>query len=83
MTIGALVAFNMLAGRVSGPLVQMVTMVHEYQEVALAVKMLGEVMNQKPEREGNREGLAAGTRRARSNSRTFRSATARRRAGAR
>ncbi len=46
MTIGALVAFNMLAGRVSGPLVQMVTMVHEYQEVALSVKMLGEVMNQ-------------------------------------
>jgi ATP-binding cassette, subfamily B, bacterial HlyB/CyaB len=57
MTVGALVAFNMLAGRVSGPLVQMVTMVHEYQEVALAVKMLGEVMNQRPEREGKKEGL--------------------------
>ena len=57
MTIGALVAFNMLAGRVSGPLVQMVTMVHEYQEVALAVQMLAEVMNQKPEREGKRDGL--------------------------
>ncbi|MGC1464485.1 MAG: peptidase domain-containing ABC transporter [Pseudolabrys sp.] len=57
MTIGALVAFNMLAGRVSGPLLQMVTMVHEYQEVALAVKMLGEVMNKKPEREGKRDGL--------------------------
>jgi ATP-binding cassette subfamily B protein len=57
MTIGALVAFNMLAGRVSGPLLQMVTMVHEYQEVALAVKMLGEVMNQKPERDDGREGL--------------------------
>jgi ATP-binding cassette subfamily B protein len=57
LTIGALVAFNMLASRVSGPLVQMVTMVHEYQEVALAVQMLGEVMNQKPEREGKRDGL--------------------------
>jgi ATP-binding cassette subfamily B protein len=57
MTIGALVAFNMLAGRVSGPLVQMVTMVHEYQEVALAVKMLGEVMNQQEERGGKRDGL--------------------------
>jgi ABC-type protease/lipase transport system fused ATPase/permease subunit len=32
MTVGALVAFNMLAGRVSGPLVHIVTMVHEYQE---------------------------------------------------
>lgn len=57
MTIGALVAFNMLAGRVSGPLVQMVTMVHEYQEVALAVRMLGEVMNKELERDGHREGL--------------------------
>lgn len=57
MTIGGLVAFNMLAGRVSGPLVQLVTMVHEYQEVALAVKMLGEVMNQKPERDGKKDGL--------------------------
>ena len=57
MTVGALVAFNMLAGRVSGPLVQMVTMVHEYQEVALAVQMLAEVMNQPPEREGKRDGL--------------------------
>lgn len=57
MTIGALVAFNMLAGRVSGPLVQIVTMVHEYQEVALSVRMLGEVMNQRVERDGRTDGL--------------------------
>jgi subfamily B ATP-binding cassette protein HlyB/CyaB len=57
MTIGALVAFNMLAGRVSGPLVQIVTMVHEYQEVALSVRMLGEVMNQRPEQYGRGRGL--------------------------
>jgi ATP-binding cassette subfamily B protein len=57
MTIGALVAFNMLAGRVSGPLVQIVTMVHEYQEVALSVRMLGEIMNQRPEQHGRGRGL--------------------------
>jgi subfamily B ATP-binding cassette protein HlyB/CyaB len=57
MTIGALVAFNMLAGRVSGPLVQIVTMVHEYQEIALSVRMLGEVMNQRVERDGRTDGL--------------------------
>lgn len=57
LSVGALVAFNMLAGRVSGPLVQMTTMAHEYQEVALAIKMLGEVMNQQPERDAAREGL--------------------------
>lgn len=57
MTVGALVAFNMLAGRVSGPLVQMLTMAHEYQEVALSVRMLGEVMNRAPEAEGPSRGL--------------------------
>ena len=57
MTVGALIAFNMLAGRVSGPLVQIVTMVHEYQEVALSVRRLGEVMNQKVERSGRSDGL--------------------------
>ncbi|PTM96259.1 peptidase domain-containing ABC transporter [Mycoplana dimorpha] len=57
MTIGALVAFNMLAGRVSGPLVQIVTMVHEYQEVALSVRMLGEIMNQRREQSGRGRGM--------------------------
>ena len=57
MTVGALIAFNMLAGRVSAPLVQIVTMVHEYQEIAIAVQMLGEVMNQRPERDHARPGL--------------------------
>ncbi len=57
MTVGALVAFNMLAGRVSGPLVQIVTMVHEYQEVALSVRMLGEIMNQRPEQFGRGRGI--------------------------
>lgn len=57
MTVGALVAFNMLAGRVSGPLVQILTMAHEYQEVALSVRMLGEVMNRKPESDSLQRGL--------------------------
>jgi len=57
MSVGALIAFNMLAGRVSGPLVQIVNMVHEYQEVALSVRMLGQVMNQKAERAGRTQGL--------------------------
>ena len=57
MTVGALVAFNMLAGRVSGPLVQILTMAHEYQEVALSVRMLGEVMNRTPEADGRQRGL--------------------------
>jgi ATP-binding cassette subfamily B protein len=49
MTIGALVAFTMLSGRVTGPLVQIVTLINEYQEAALSVRMLGTVMNTAPE----------------------------------
>jgi subfamily B ATP-binding cassette protein HlyB/CyaB len=49
MTVGELVAFQMLASRVSGPLVQLVALVHEYQEALLSVRMLGEVMNTPPE----------------------------------
>jgi ATP-binding cassette subfamily B protein len=45
MTVGALIAFQMLAGRVTGPLVKVIGLVHEYQQIALSVKMLGVVMN--------------------------------------
>ncbi len=45
LLVGELIAFQMLSGRVTGPLVKMVGLVHEYQQVALSVKMLGVVMN--------------------------------------
>ena len=45
ISVGALIAFQMLSGRVSGPLVRLVGLVHEYQQTALSVKMLGAVMN--------------------------------------
>lgn len=45
MTVGALVAFNMLAGRVVGPALQLVRLLNNYQEVLMSVEMLGEVMN--------------------------------------
>jgi subfamily B ATP-binding cassette protein HlyB/CyaB len=58
LSIGALVAFNMIAGRVTGPLVQIVGLINEYQETALAVKMLGTVMQHPPERDPNHAGIA-------------------------
>lgn len=57
LSIGALVAFTMLSGRVTGPLVQMVALINEYQEAALSVRMLGKVMNTRPER-GSQERLS-------------------------
>ncbi len=52
ITIGALIAFQMLANRVTGPLVKMVGLIHEYQQIALSVRMLGVVMNTPPEPAG-------------------------------
>ncbi|HMZ77431.1 MAG TPA: peptidase domain-containing ABC transporter [Zoogloea sp.] len=45
LSVGSLIAFQMLSGRVVSPLVQIVALVHEYQETALSVRMLGEIMN--------------------------------------
>ncbi len=45
LTVGKLIAFQMLSGRVTGPLVHIVGLVHEYQQTLLSVRMLGVVMN--------------------------------------
>jgi subfamily B ATP-binding cassette protein HlyB/CyaB len=45
LTVGSLIAFQMLSGRVVGPLVQMVGLVHEYQQVVVSANMLGDIMN--------------------------------------
>ncbi len=49
LSVGELVAFQMIAGRVTGPLVQLVSLVHTYQECELSVRMLGSVMNRETE----------------------------------
>ena len=40
-----------VVGRVTGPLVQIVALINEYQQTALSVKMLGKVMDHPPERD--------------------------------
>ena len=45
LSVGALIAFQMLSGRVTAPLVRIVGLVHEYQQTALSIRMLGVVMN--------------------------------------
>jgi len=49
MTVGVLIAFQMLSGRVVGPLIQMVSLINEYQQTALSVRMLAEIMNRPSE----------------------------------
>jgi ATP-binding cassette subfamily B protein len=58
LTVGALIAFNMLSQRVSGPLVGVVSLINQYQEVGLSIEMLGSIMNRPTERSPNVRGLA-------------------------
>ena len=57
ISLGALIAFQMISGRVSGPLVQIVGLANEYQKIAVSVRMLGEVMNRPGEGRGRGIGL--------------------------
>jgi ATP-binding cassette, subfamily B, bacterial HlyB/CyaB len=57
LSVGALIAFQMLSGRVVQPLIALVGLVNEYQETALSVRMLGEVMNRAPEGRAEAGGL--------------------------
>jgi len=57
LSVGELIAIQMLAGRVCAPLVAIVSLINEAQQVMLSVKMLGEVMNRKPEQQLNKNGL--------------------------
>ena len=52
LSVGELIAFQMLAGRVTGPLVKIVGLIHEYQQIAISVQMLGVVMNTPTEPDG-------------------------------
>lgn len=45
MTIGMLVAFQMFASRLSGPMLRMVGLWQEFQNASIAVKRIGDVMN--------------------------------------
>ncbi len=57
LSVGALIGFQMISGRVVSPLIAIVGLVNEYQETALAVRTLGEVMNHPPEGGANAGGL--------------------------
>jgi len=57
MTVGALIAFQMFAGRVMGPLIQIAGLINEYQSTAVSVRILGEVMNRPSEGRGGAGGL--------------------------
>ena len=57
LTVGALIGFQMITNRVVSPLIAIVSLVNDYQETALSVRMLGEVMNRPSEGRAGAGGL--------------------------
>ncbi len=52
LSIGALVAFTMLSAKVTGPLIQLVGLISDYQETLLSARMLATVMDHPTEAAG-------------------------------
>jgi subfamily B ATP-binding cassette protein HlyB/CyaB len=57
LSVGALIGFQMISGRVISPLIAIVGLVNDYQETAMAVKMMGDVMNRPAEGRASAGGL--------------------------
>jgi len=49
LTVGQLIAFQMLSARVSDPVLRLVQMWQEFQQTGLSIKRLGDIFNSKPE----------------------------------
>ncbi|PID30533.1 type I secretion system permease/ATPase [Candidatus Saccharibacteria bacterium] len=49
LTIGGLIAFRMLSGRVSGPILRLVQSWQEFQQTGISIKRLGDIFNTKTE----------------------------------
>lgn len=49
LSIGQLIAFTMLSGQVTGPLLRLVNLWQEFQQVGISVQRLGDVLNTQPE----------------------------------
>jgi subfamily B ATP-binding cassette protein HlyB/CyaB len=49
LSIGQLIAFNMLSAQVTGPLLRLVNLWQEFQQVGISVQRLGDMLNSQPE----------------------------------
>ncbi len=53
LSVGQLVAFNMLAGRLSGPILRIVQLWQDFQQAGISVQRLADILNTKPEPQYN------------------------------
>ena len=49
LTVGQLIAFQMLAGRMSEPVIRLATLWQNFQQARLSIERLGDVLNTRPE----------------------------------
>ena len=57
LTVGELVAFNMLAGQVSSPILRLAQLWNDFQQVAISMSRLGDILNTHPEVAGQKTRL--------------------------
>ncbi|QWT21929.1 type I secretion system permease/ATPase [Bacillus sp. NP157] len=53
LTVGQLIAFNMLSGQVAAPVVRLAQLWQDFQQVGISVKRLGDVLNMPTEQAGS------------------------------
>ncbi|MBN1378178.1 MAG: type I secretion system permease/ATPase [Gammaproteobacteria bacterium] len=49
LSVGQLIAFNMIAGRVSGPILRLAQLWQDFQQARISVERLGDILNSQPE----------------------------------
>ncbi|MFP5259103.1 MAG: peptidase domain-containing ABC transporter [Acidobacteriota bacterium] len=59
LSTGGLFAFLMLSSLITSPLLKIISLLHEYQEVAVSVGMLGLILNRPTEQSQNTRGLTS------------------------
>ncbi len=59
LSVGQLIAFNMLAGQVSAPIVRLAQLWQEFQQIGISVERLGDILNTRTELPGSRTTLPA------------------------
>ena len=57
MTVGELVAFNMLAGQVSSPILRLAQLWNDFQQVGISMSRLGDILNARTEVAGQKTRL--------------------------
>ncbi len=59
LSVGQLIAFNMLAGRVAQPIMRLAQLWTDFQQTGISVQRLGDILNTRTEVAGNKSALPA------------------------